>query len=257
MENLEKNLSALGLTAEEIAVIKEDKEITADGFKERFKSNIINDLKADETFINEITEPIKGQVIGKQKQLAKLVKSKFGLLMDSKTVETMDFSELLDKAKEQVGASITTNDEVLKAQLMKEMDEKEKLEEAYKKQLEDLESSYKNQIAERDVMAKLIEYAEGNEAIAKENASYIANAFYKLKKSDGHKIILDEKNHLRLVDGNGIALKDSQGNTLTVNKGLTDFVLMFNGNIKPKGTTTTTTTSKSNSFLDALGTGFR
>ena len=63
MENLEKNLSALGLTAEEIAVIKEDKEITADGFKERFKSNIINDLKADETFINEITEPIKEQAL--------------------------------------------------------------------------------------------------------------------------------------------------------------------------------------------------
>lgn len=257
MENLEKNLSALGLTAEEITVIKEDKEITADRFKERFKSNIINDLKADESFINEITEPIKGQVIGKQKQLAKLVKSKFGLLMDSKTVETMDFSELLDKAKEQVGASITTNDKELKEQLIREMDEKEKLEESYKKQLEDLEQTYKSQIAERDVMAKLIEYAEGNEAIAKENASYIANAYYKLKKSDGHKIVLDDKNHLRIVDGNGIALKDSQGNTLTVNKGLTDFVLMFNGNIKPKGTATTTTNSKSNSFMEALGTGFR
>jgi len=257
MDNLNKNLEALGLTEDEIAIVKKDKELSVSDFQARLKSNIAKELKADESFINEITEPIKGQIIGKQKQLAKILRNTFELPLDSKTVESMDFEELAKKAKETLGSTIKKDDAELKAQIIKEIEAREKLEEDYKKQIKDIEDVYQNKLNERDILNKLIELSEGNEMIAKENASYTANAYFKLKKAEGCVFVLDEKKHLHITDEKGLPVKDEKGNIVTANKDITDFVLKFSNGVKPKGTNNNSSPNNSkNPFLENLGKGF-
>jgi len=116
-EQVKTFFTNLGLEETDFTKISTEEITDFEPFVSKIKGGIVESLKADTTFLDEITKPFKDAPIGKENQLKKVIRKQFGLSMSEDDLKKMPFDDLVLKAKEVIAGTSNTNNTELQQKL--------------------------------------------------------------------------------------------------------------------------------------------
>lgn len=264
-EQVKTFFTNLGLEETDFTKISTEEVTDFEPFISKIKGGIAESLKADTTFLDEITKPFKDAPIGKENQLKKVVRKTFGLNLSEDELKKMPFDELANKAKEVLSSATGANTTELQTKLSEYMENFELLKndvpnivnEAVEKERSSWQAKF-DSMTIREEVAQLV--AVESTGVKKENIPNFTTAFLGFVQQSGYKIAIDAKKIMKLtdLDGNPVQLN---GALLRVKDFLKTFgETVMNMNVAPRGGASDgqqlSTGNKDLAALELMGKGF-
>lgn len=256
-EKLLSFVKSLGFEDDEIKTINESEDETAfNPFIDKLKSNYKSQILSDQSVLDEIAKPHKDAIFGKVKQLAKMVRKEYGLEIPESELEKMPFDELLKKAREKDKSSVQINESEISKKQFELLEELEELKNSIPEREKKIIADYEEKLNENSARVEFSKVIEADPLATKENVSFLTDTIYKLVKSEGRKLVVDDKKIVHYVDGSNMPIRDEKGNVITPKKLVTNFLTMVGGVAYSQTSTTTKTNTKTNDLLAMMGSGF-
>jgi hypothetical protein len=256
-EKLVNFVKSLGFDEDEIKAINEsENEDAFVPFVSKIKENYKSQILSDQSVLDEISKPHKDAIFGKIKQLSKMVRKEYGLDIPESELEKMPFEDLLKKAREKDKANIQVNESEISKKQFELLEELEELKNSIPEREKQIIAQYEERLNESSAKEGFSKVIESDPLATKENVSFLTDTIYKLVKSEGRKLIVDEKKIVHYVDSNNMPIRDEKGNVITPKKLVSNFLTMVNGSTYSQSGTTTTTIPKTNDLLAMMGSGF-
>lgn len=261
IEQIDTFLKSMHLEDEDIAKIKTEEVTDFEPYVSKVKAGIKENLLADTTFIDTITEPFKSAPIGKENQLKKEARKFYGLTMTEDELKKTPFNDILKKGDELRKNTVIADVDNYKNTATEWMEKFENLQTQYNEVETKAEQKWAEKIKDGETRQELVEFAAKEIAgIAKENLPFFTKTYIATKAHEGIKVTIDERKQLRLLDKDGLPAKDQAGNILKIKEDLKEYSAKVSGNIAPKGTATITgnaTTNKNSDLVNLIGKGFQ
>lgn len=261
IEQVESFFTNLGLAKSDFDTISTTEVTDYEPYITKIKGNIAESLRADTSFIDEITKPFKDLPIGKENQLKKALRKGFGLNYSEDELKKMPFDDLVIKAKEAIAGGSATQTNELQQQLTEYMEKHEALQNDIPNQIEANDKKWQAKFDALTIRDEVSQLVAVESQVKKENIPNFTTIFLGFVAQSGFKIQIDAKKVLRLTDSDGNPAKTTDGaGILKVKDLLKTFGETLNANIQPRGTTTTTTlngASKDLAALELMGRGFK
>ena len=185
-----------------------------------------------------------------------MVRKEYGLDIPENKKKKMPFEDLLKKAREKDKANIQVNESEISKKQFELLEELEELKNSIPEREKQIIAQYEERLNESSAKEGFSKVIESDPLATKENVSFLTDTIYKLVKSEGRKLIVDEKKIVHYVDSNNMPIRDEKGNVITPKKLVSNFLTMVNGSTYSQSGTTTTTIPKTNDLLAMMGSGF-
>lgn len=236
--NTQALLQSIGFEEEDINLLNsEDKIEDFSPFVEKLNSKFYDKIKSDEAFIEQITKPHKDAIIGKENSYKRQIRKAFGLDIKDDDLKKADFNKLLEQGLSTIKTD--GNMEELKSRLIEEMEAKENLLEQvkneYEKKISEITDSYNKKIQQNEIDKIMINELEAEPLVEKNNLSIMVKTIRGNMYEDGYHVEITPQKKLRLINSDGVPIKDDKGTHLSFSKYVNSILAQIRGNVFPKG----------------------
>lgn len=259
IEQLQNFFKSFGLEDEDFAKLSAEPIEDFTPFVEKMRGHVKNELMADTSFVEEISKPFKDAPIGKENQLKKEARKFFSLQMTEDELKKTPLSEILKRGTESLKSTVNVDVEKFQNAAAEWMEKYEALEASIPDRERAVEEKWQSKYRDQQTKEELISLsATEAPGIAKENLSHFVTTLLGFANQNGHKITIDERKQVKILDSEGMPLKNEQGHIVRTKDYIKDFASKLNVNIAPKGAGTPIPggiPSKQNDLLALMGKG--
>jgi hypothetical protein len=259
IENLLK--SGFGFDDDDLNKLKTEDIQDLTPYVQKMQSHIREVLTTDTEFVDSLTKPFKDAPIGKENQLKKEVRKYFGLQIAEDELKKTPFSELLKRGTETMKTTVNADVEKLQQAAAEWMEKYEALEASIPTKIQEVEQQFTGKIKEKETHEQLLNLAATEVAqISKENLPHFVISVKGYAREMGHKFIIDDNKNIKILDSEGLPLKNAEGHLVKAKDYVKSFYNNLASNVAPKSSSPVSPSLASNSkytdLLSKMGKGF-